>query len=140
MHSIPVPWRVASRFAVLLLVMLGVGSCNKEQERGKYRRFACGDQPVDVDPNKGAQPQAVYVCAGDMVTWNSHGHKFLVEFRKDSPFIDGRKEFDNDHSKSDKAKPVGQLTVYEYRITVDIGSAAPHVFEDPQVVDGGGTP
>ncbi len=44
-------------------------------------------------------------------------------------------KFDNEHPKSGKAKRVTQLTVYEYRITVD----TTHVF-DPQVVGGGGTP
>jgi hypothetical protein len=141
MRSIPVRWGVASRFGVVLLVIVGVFGCKKEkedEEHRNYRRFACGNQAIDVDPAQGAKPQAVYVCGGNTVTWNPNGHKFLVEFRKDSPFEDGRKQFDNEHPGPDKAKTVQQLTVYEYRITVDTDAPTPHVFEDPQVIDGGG--
>jgi len=82
-------------------------------------KFTCADQTVDVNTTDGAKPQAVYVCEGDTVTWNPNGHTFLVEFKKDSPFADDGKKFDNGHAKSAKTKHHAQLTVYEYRITVD---------------------
>ncbi len=75
----------------------------------------------------------IHVCEGNTVTWNPNGHTFLVEFKKDSPFEDGAKRFDNGHSKSAKTKHHDQLTVYEYKITVDNT-----VFSDPQVIGGGG--
>lgn len=124
---------VAIGFALILLVMLGASSC--KEVRRKTVTFACGDQTVDVNTSNGAQPQAVYVCEGDTVTWKPNGHTFLVEFKKDSPFADNGKKFDNQHGKSAKTKHHTELTVYEYRITVD----GTNVF-DPQVIGGGGTP
>lgn len=120
---------VVGRFALTLLFTLGAIACKQKIPR---ITFPCGDQTVDVNTNNGAQPQAVYVCAGDTVTWRASGHTFLVEFKKDSPFEDNGKRFDNQHSKSDKAKHSTELTVYEYRITVD-GNPF-----DPQVIGGGG--
>lgn len=120
---------VVSWFALTLLFMLGAIAC---KQKIPTITFPCGDQTVDVNTNNGAHPQAVYVCGGDTVTWRANGHTFLVEFKKDSPFEDNGKRFDNQHSKSDKAKHLAELTVYEYRITVD---AKPF---DPQVIGGGG--
>lgn len=134
MHSIPVRCGAASRFALVLLLMFGASGCKEMKIGKKTVAFACGDQTVDVNTTDGAKPQAVYVCEGDAVTWNSNGHTFFVEFKKDSPFADDGKKFDNGHAKSAKTKHHVQLTVYEYRITVD----TTNVF-DPQVIGGGGT-
>jgi plastocyanin len=123
---------------LILLLVSGVSGCKEHRYGRNTRIFTCGNQTIDVNPDDGAKPQAVYVCEGDTVTWNPNGHKFLVEFKKDSPFEDRRKKFDNEHPKSDKTKPHKQLTVYEYRITVGVGTEAPHVFDDPQVIGGGG--
>ncbi len=133
MHSIPVRCGAASRLALVSLLILGVSGCAQEPRTVQKREyFPCGDKTVDVNTSNGATPQAVYVCGGDTVTWNPNGHTFLVEFKKDSPFDDDGKRFDNGHAKSGKAKHVTGLTIYEYRITVD----TTHVF-DPQVVGGG---
>jgi plastocyanin len=119
--------------------MFGASGCDKDRKYGKNTRtFACGDQTIEVNTNDGAKPQAVYVCEGNTVTWNPNGNKFLVEFRKDSPFEDGGKKFDNEHPKSAKTKRHEYLTVYEYSITVGVGSQSPRVFADPQVIGGGG--
>lgn len=135
MHSISVRCGAASRLALALLLTFGATGC-KEHKYGKNTRtFSCGNQPVDVNTANGANPPAVYVCEDDIVTWNPNGHTFLVEFKKDSPFVDGGRKFDNGNPKSAKTKHHDQLTVYEYQITVDS-----HVFTDPQVVGGGGTP
>ncbi len=130
MFSIPMRCCAASRFAVVLLLMLGASGCAKQPKVAKP--LTCGDKTVDVNTTNGAEPQAVYVCGGDTVTWNSNGHTFLVEFKKDSPFNDNDKRFNNGKPKSDKTKPHDKLRVYEYRITVD-GSP----FDDPQVIGGG---
>ncbi len=122
---------VVGGFALIMLLMLGAIGC-KERISRKTVTFTCGDQTVDVNTNNGVQPQAVYVCDGDTVTWRANGHTFLVEFKKDSPFEDNGKNFDNRNSKSARTKHHTQLTVYEYRITVDS-----RVF-DPQVVPIGG--
>jgi plastocyanin len=122
---------VVGRFALILLLMLGAISC-KERISRRTVTFTCGDRTVDANTNNGAQPQAVYVCEGDTVTWRANRHTFQVEFKKDSPFENNEKRFDNQHSKSDKAKHFTELTVYEYRITVD---GTPF---DPQVIGGGG--
>ncbi len=134
MHSIPVRCSAASRFALVLLLLFGASGCNETKIKKKIVTFTCGDQTVDVNTTDGAAPQAVYVCEGDTVTWNPNAHTFLVEFKKDSPFVDDGKKFDNGHAKSAKTKHHTQLTVYEYRITVD----TTNVF-DPQVIGGGGT-
>jgi plastocyanin len=132
MHFIPVRWCVAIQVTLVLFLVLGASGC-KESKVGKTRTFSCGDQQTDVNTTNGAKPQAVYLCEGDTVTWNPNGHTFLVEFKKDSPFEDGGKKFDNKNPKSGKTKHHDQLTVYEYQITVD-GT----VFSDPQVIGGGG--
>ncbi len=134
MRSIPVRCCAASRFALVLLLMCGASGCMKPEVEKRTVKFTCADQTVDVNTTDGAKPQAVYVCEGDTVTWNPNGHTFLVEFKKDSPFADDGKKFDNGRAKSAKTKHHAQLTVYEYRITVDN-----HAF-DPQVIGGGGTP
>ncbi len=134
MRTIPAPCCVASRFALVLLLLCGASGCR--QYGKKTVQFTCGDQKVDVNTTNGAEPPAVYVCPGDTVTWNPNGHTFVVEFKNDkSPFDPPEKRFDNGHAKSPKTKPHAQLTVYEYKTTVD----TTHVF-DPEVIAGGGTP
>jgi hypothetical protein len=116
-----------------LLLVLGTSSCRRESSyQKKGVKFRCGDQIVYVDSKTGANPVAVYLCADDTVTWSSNDRKFKVEFMQDSPFSNDEKAFDNAHSKSQGAKHLKQLTVYEYKITVD-GKEF-----DPQVIIGGG--
>jgi plastocyanin len=132
MHSIPVRYGAASRLVLVLLLIFGASGCAKQSTVGKLP--ACGDKTVDVNTTNGAEPQAVYVCGGDAVTWNSNGHTFLVQFTKqDSPFSDGNRTFNNGKPKSDTTKRHDKLKVYEYQITVD-----GQLFADPQVVGGGG--
>src|SRR5712691_2657125 len=133
MHSSPVRWGTVGGFILVLVLIAVAGGCEQMKTRKKTVTFACGDQTVKVNPTNGAQPQAVYVCEDDTVTWEADGHTFVVEFKDDSPFEDGGKKFDNAHPNSGKSKHHTQLTVYEYRITVD----TKHVF-DPQVIGGGG--
>lgn len=128
MRSFPTGLCVSKRFVLVLLLICAVCGC-----KGRNESFACGNQKVDADPTTGAKPKSVYVCAGDTVTWNGNGHTFLVEFKNGSPFDDDGKKFDNAHPSSAKTKHHSQITVYEYRITVDN-----HVF-DPQVIAGGGS-
>lgn len=130
MRSFPVRRWSASGFVLLVLLTIGATGCRKPSAM-----LVCGDKTVDVDPsNNGARPQAVYVCEDNTVTWQPNGHTFTVEFKKESPFKDGGKTFDNGHNKSGKTKHHDHLIVYEYRITVDNTSY------DPQVIGGGDTP
>ena len=133
MHCTPIRLGTAGRFIPVVMLMFVASGCKEMKPGKKIVTFTCGDQTVDVNTTDGAKPQAVYVCEGDTVTWNSNGHTFLVEFKKDSPFEDDGKRFDNAHPKSAKTKHHTQLTVFEYKITVDTN----HVF-DPQVIGGGG--
>jgi uncharacterized lipoprotein YehR (DUF1307 family) len=120
----------ASRLVLVLLLIVGASGCGKKEPR-LAKDLSCGDKKVEVNTTNGAEPEVVYVCDDDTVLWNSNGHKFLVEFKKDSPFKDDDKKFDNGKPKSDKTKHHDKLKVYEYRITVD------GVPFDPQVLGGG---
>lgn len=132
MHSIPVRCCTASRFALVLLLMLGASGCPKQPKYAKKTKAVPCDTTVNVDAMVGARPQAVYLCEDDTLTWNPGGHQFVVEFKNDSPFEPPEKRFDNGHPSGKAKHYYGELTVYEYRITVD----TTHVF-DPQVVGGG---
>jgi len=127
MNWIPV---VCARLAVVLLLILTASGCGKERANPAVPK--CGDKTVDVNTKNGAEPEAVYVCGDDTVTWNPNGLTFLVEFKKDSPFKDDDKKFDNGKAKSRGTKHHDKLKVYEYRITVN------GVPFDPQVIGGGG--
>jgi hypothetical protein len=138
MDSIPVWCGAASRCGLVLILMLGASGC-KEQPRvaGKRVTLNCGDQTVTVDPKNGATPEAIYVCEGDIVTWQptQDVQTFEVEFKKDYPFTGTKKKFDKRDPKSPGTKHQQNLKVYEYKITVNGQS-----FGDPQVIGGGGTP
>ena len=127
MHSIPV---VCGRVAMVLFLILAANGCEKKAANPAVPK--CGDKTVNVNTNNGAEPEAVYVCEDDTVTWNPNGLTFVVEFKKDSPFKDDDKHFDNAKHKSQKTKHHDKLKVYEYRITVN------GVAFDPQVIGGGG--
>jgi hypothetical protein len=133
MQAFPVGAGCGKRYALILLLALGVSGCKQEKLPKKVESFPCDDQKVNVNLDDGAEPRAVYICEDNSVTWNANGLKFLVEFKGDSPFKGEEKKFDNKSPRSAGGKRVHGLTVYEYRITVD-----GHVF-DPQVI-GGGTP
>lgn len=147
MKNVAARFCAASWFGLVLALILGASSCNKEepQEGGKKPRvagnFPCGDKPVKVktgDPKQFATPEAVYVCDGDVVTWDPADdvQTFEVEFKNDYPFEGTPKKFHKGDGKSPKTKHQKPgLTVYEYKITVNGQS-----FGDPQVIGGGGTP
>jgi hypothetical protein len=134
MHSIPMWCGAACRLALVLLLMLGASGCAK-QPKVTGKMPSCGDKTVNVDPSYGADPEAVFVCEGDTVTWNPAANvsTFLVEFKNDYPFEGLKKNFDKGDRNSPKTKPQKQLKVYEYKLTVN-----GHSFGDPQVVGGGG--
>jgi plastocyanin len=132
MHSSPGWCGAVSRLALVLLLAVGASGCAKQA--GFVEKPYCGDKAVNANANTGADPQAVYVCDGDTVTWipSPSTVSFTVEFKKDSPFNDKGKKFDNGKPKSDKTKPHDKIRVYEYRITVN-----GQLFDDPQVIGGG---
>jgi hypothetical protein len=116
---------------LFLVLPLGAGQDNKDEQ--EFARFTCKDETVKVVPTDGTDPKAVYLCAGRTLTWDPNGHKFIVAFKKKSPFIDNQKIFDETHNKSKAAKVDVLLTVYNYDMIVDNEPV-----EDPQVVGGGG--
>jgi len=143
MHYLRVNHGLPFRSGLVLLLVLWAGACGHEAKEGKeaeeaadssgkYVKLNCADVPVNVDPNIGARPPAVYVCKNHTVTWKDNGHTFKVEFKGDSPFTGDVKVFHNQSATSPGMKDLKQLTVFEYRITVD-GKAF-----DPQVIGGGG--
>jgi hypothetical protein len=132
MNSTQVRYGGAICFALVLLFAFGAGGW-QEKASHKERIFACQDETVIVDPTDGTKPKAIYLCLGKTLTWDANGHQFRVVFRKQSPFVDGGKVFDNAHPTSAAAKAFVVLTVYEYDITVDDKKV-----DDPQVVGGGG--
>ncbi len=132
MHTIAVRCGAASRFGLVLLLIMGASGCAKQPRLAKKTKPVPCDTTVNVDPAAGALPQAVYLCEDDTLTWNPNGHQFVVEFKNGSPFEPPQTKFDNGHASGKAKHTYSQLTVYEYRITVD----TTHVF-DPQVVGGG---
>lgn len=140
MISIPARWSAAALCSLVLLVMLGASSCGRNPSVApsiypptpkKNRPVPC-DTTINVDPNKGAYPLAVFLCEDDTVTWDGKGHKFQIVFNAGSPFANGQTTFDDQHASGTVKHHYDQLEVYKYTITVD-GS---NVF-DPQVVGGG---
>lgn len=144
MKNVAARYCAASWCGLVLVVVLGASSCNKEPEEGGKKpklafAFQCGDKTVTVDvpvPPKTspATPEAVYVCEGDDITWapTANVQTFEVDFKKDYPFSGSKKKFDKGNPKSPKTKHQDPgLTVYEYKLTVN---GQPY---DPQVVGGG---
>jgi len=127
-------------FGSFLLLSLGllfkfVTTQEVKTKTPEYVQFRCIDQRVNVDPQDGTKPKAIYLCAGNRLIWDANHHKFVVVFQKKSPFTDGQMVFDNDHNQSAPAVNDTDLTVYNYIISVD-GKTV----DDPQVVGGGGHP
>jgi hypothetical protein len=133
MTSTQVRYGGATCFALVLLFAFGVGGWGKGASYKKRVTFTCQNEKVTIDPVKGTRPKAIYLCEGKTLTWEPDGHTFQVKFTKESPFIDGDKEFDNGKAKSKAQKHDDDLTVYEYVVTVD-----GHLVNDPQVIGGGG--
>ena len=134
MFSMRVRWGSASRLGLVLLLAMGASACKQEVSKSgkKLKQVPC-DQTIKVDPSKGAYPLAGYVCENDTVTWDSGGgHKFQVEFKAGSPFVNGKAIFNNQDPSGQIKDHYDQLEVYKYTITVD----TTNVF-DPQVVGGG---
>jgi plastocyanin len=117
---------------VLVLVLAFEVSGWQKQKAKKSVALDCGNQTLTIDPTDGTVPKAIYVCVGDVITWDANGHQFTVKFKKKSPF-GNVKDFDNSHNVSPPAKPDIHLTVYEYEVTID-GKPV----DDPQVIGGGG--
>jgi hypothetical protein len=118
-------------FVLVLLLAFEVTGCQKKREP-KAVTLPCSKETV-IDTSKGTRPKAIYLCEGDTLTWKPDGHTFKVEFTKESPFVDGDKEFHNGKETSSAKKHDDVLTVYEYVVTVD-----GHLVNDPQVIGGGG--
>jgi hypothetical protein len=144
MKNVAAHYCAASWCGLVLVVVLGASSCNKEPEEGGKKPkvafgFQCGDKTVTVDvpvppATTPATPEAVYVCEDDVVTWapTANVQTFEVEFKKEYPFSGNKKKFDKRDPKSPKTKHQNPgLTVYEYKLTVN-----GQVY-DPQVVGGG---
>jgi plastocyanin len=139
MHSAQRRNNGATRFALVLVLVSALAlplpfAFGASQEKGykkEFVRFTCKDETVQVVPIDGTRPKAIYLCAGNTVTWDANGHEFIVIFKK-SPFVDGKKMFNNKDNKSKAAKKETVLTVYNYQIIVD-----GQLVEDPQVVGGG---
>jgi hypothetical protein len=118
--------------------MFGANGCGKNAGDGgpqrKDEKPYCGDKSINVNPSTGADPKAVYVCEGDVVTWAPNGHTFIVEFAKDFPFKGNPKKFTEKYNDnvSDKTLPHPKIKVYEYTIKVDGNPIA-----DPQIIGGG---
>ena len=137
MISIPARWSAAIWCALVLLLMLGASSCEKDhpvipKTTKKTKPVPC-DTTVTVYP-AGPQPDSVYLCEYDTLTWvkGTGTNSFVIQFKKNSPFGDDGKNFD-DKNNSDKAKDkYGPLEVDKYSITINSTTTL-----DPQVVTGG---
>lgn len=138
MHSIPIRCGQALGLVLVVVLIFVTSGCEKKEGKKEPRLVGasiCGDKQVYATTTNGAgaDPEIVYVCEDDTVTWNANGHTFAVVFTGDSPFKDEGKKFDNNSPKSGKAKhhDPHKYKLYEYQITVD-GTQY-----DPQVLGGG---
>jgi len=136
MHSAQRRNNGATRFALVLVLVSALpfafGASQEKGYKKEFVRFTCKDETVKVVPIDGTHPKAIYLCADNTLTWDANGHEFTVIFIKNSPFVDGKKLFNNKDYKSKAAKPDKVLTVYNYHIIVD-----GELIDDPQVVGGG---
>ena len=136
MHSAQKRNNGATRFAVVLVLVSALpfafGASQEKGYKKEFARFTCKDETVKVVPKDGTNPKAIYLCGGHTMTWDANGHEFTVIFKK-SPFVGGKKLFNNKDNKSNPAIQDTVLTVYNYQIIVD-----GELVDDPQVVGGGG--
>jgi hypothetical protein len=136
-----------SRYALAITYILTITLCltagcndkNKPSVAGKGKdSFDCGDKTVLVVPTDGTAPKDVYLCKGDILTWDPNHHTFQVSFPSKYPFEGNPVTFQSDPQNPDKlivsppAKQTGSLLVYHYNIIVDTLPVT-----DPQVVGGG---
>jgi hypothetical protein len=145
MISIPARWSAAVWCAAVLLLMLGVSSCSKDHPVNpryphttkKTLPVPC-DVTVTVDATSGPQPDPVYLCDDDTLTWvlGSNASSFVVEFSSGTPFADGATKFDDKHAAHPGQHQYGKLAVYKYSVTVTSTNNSTNKF-DPQVVTGG---
>lgn len=133
MTSTQVRYVGAVGFALMLLFAFGASGWQKKSSHKERVIFTCKDETVTIDPTDGTSPKAIYLCAGKTLTWNANGHQFKVKFRKNSPFVGGKKLFDNNNPTSPPVIGTVALTVYEYDVNVDGKDV-----DDPQVIGGGG--
>jgi hypothetical protein len=141
MISIPARWSAALWCAPALLMMLGASSCDKDHPAvptttRRTKTLNC-DETITVDPKKGPQPDSVYLCNGDTLTWQkgSGTDGFTIDFQNRTPFSDNAIRF-NDQQPTHPAQPqYGALDVYKYTIIVTSGANSAKF--DPQVIIGG---
>lgn len=140
MIVIPARWAAAVRCALVLLLMLGASSCGKNVSPNNYppttkktRPVPC-DDTVTVDAAKGPQPDPVYLCENDKLTWvkGTGTNSFVIQFQKNSPFADGAKNFNDQNATHSGKSQYGPLEVDKYSIIVNSTTTF-----DPQVVTGG---
>ena len=147
MFQIPVR-RAFVKGALLVLVTLGVGSCNhrdcdcarilnlhpdvKPLQTTKKQKLVPCDTDIKVDLNTGGVDyDAAYVCPGDPVTWHINSpHTFKVEFKAGSPF--DKDSFTEKDATRTVQSSYTKLQAYKYSIQVDSLKAV-----DPQVIGGG---
>ena len=135
MHSTQKRNNGATQFALVLVLALALplafGASQEKGYKEEFVKFTCQDVTVQVVPIDGTNPKAIYLCAGNTMTWDANRHEFTVIFKK-SPFVGGKKLFNNTDNKSKPAIRDTVLMVYNYQVIVD-GVLA----DDPQVVGGG---
>jgi len=148
--------RAITKVALLVLVTLGVGSCNdrdcdcarilnlhpnvKSLQTTKNKNLVPCDTVIKVKPDTGGVDlDAAYLCENDTVTWQPPTnetppvkHIFRVKFANGSPFVGGKSDFTEGDASGTVKGNYQKLEVYKYSITVD---NKPTV--DPQVIGGG---
>jgi hypothetical protein len=126
------------RFTLILFVALGASRSSRMAPRQKAVKYNCQDETLNIDLKKGVDRKAIYLCAGQKVTWvdPSNKYTFQVVFQ-DYPFGGTPTTFDNGTPTSPVLPPITDLTVFKYTITIFDTSGFPHPY-DPHVVGGGG--
>jgi hypothetical protein len=123
-------------FVLVLLLGLGASGFNQMASSEKAVKYTCKNETIKVDPQKGVDRKAIYLCDGYTVTWipkpNANVHKFQIVFQ-DSPFVGGAKKFDDTTTTWPTMDKFTDLDVFKYTITVNDGPPF-----DPHVVGGGG--
>lgn len=124
------------RLVVVLSLGLGASVWDEMASSEAAVSYTCKNEIIKVDPQKGVDRKAIYLCDGYTVTWepkaNAGVHKFQIVFQ-DSPFVGGATQFDDTTTKWPTMDQFADLSVFKYTITVNDG--APF---DPHVVGGGG--
>jgi hypothetical protein len=143
MNAMPARRSAGVWCVVALLMTIGASSCDKDQSAGpndyrpktpkKTNPVPC-DNEVVVDALNGPQPDPVYLCDGDDLTWKKGKgtNTFSIHFTDGSPFEDNATDFDDQKPTHKAKKSYDALYAYEYEVVVNLTK---HF--DPQVVTGG---